>query len=149
VTYFQRLLRVEIAAQVALIGYALLFAAVFLVIALNDSGSEIEGATTSLETALAGGLWIALIVYLCIVGSVALLIAPTYAFMEARGSINLITVAIVGSIPGAAVLLYSATPFALSSTSVALQLACLVTGMAVAFGIYLVRTWRTEETSAA
>jgi hypothetical protein len=149
VTYFQRLLRVEIAAQVALIGYALMFTAVFLVIALNDSGNEIAGTTTSLETTLAGGAWIALIVYLYSIGPVALLIAPTYAFMEARGSINLVTVAIVGSIPGAAVLLYSATPFALSSTAVALQLACLVTGMAVAFGIYLVRTWRTEQGSAA
>ena len=148
-TYFQRLLRVEIAAQVALVGYAFLFAAVFLVIALNDSGSEIAGATTPLETTLAGGAWIALIVYLYSVGPVALLIAPTYAFLEARRSINLVAVAIVGSIPGAAVLLYSATPFAFSSTPVTLQLACLVTGMAVAFGIYLVRTWRAEQRSAA
>ena len=148
-TYFQRLLRVEIAAQVALIGYALLFAAVFLVIALTGSGSETTAAQSSLETTLAVGAYIALLVYLYSVGPVALLIAPIYAFLEARGPVNLATVAIVGSLPGAAVLVFSATPFAPPSTSVALNLACLVTGMAVTFGIYLVRTWRTEHESAA
>jgi hypothetical protein len=149
VTFLQRLLRVEIAAQVALIGFALLFAMVFLGIALSTSGSVTPDSAISFQATFEGGAWIALFAYLYSVGAVALLIAPVYAFVEARGLINLATVALVGSIPGAAVLLWSATSFALPSGLVALKFACLVTGISVAFGIYLVRTWRTEEGSAA
>ena len=148
-TFFQRLLRVEIAAQVALIGYIILFAAVFLLIALIDSGGEVTGTTSVLQTTIAAGAWIALLAYLYSVGPVALVIAPIYAFMEARGLINLATVALVGSIPGAAVLAYSATPFAMAATIVSLKAACLVTGVSVAYGVYLVRTWRTEQGIAA
>ena len=149
VTFFQRLLRVEFAAQVALIGYVILFAAAFLLIALIDSGSEVTGTTSALQTTLAAGAWIALLAYLYSLGPVALVIAPIYALVEARGFINLLTVALVGLLPGAAVIAYSATPFAMPDTVVGLKVACLVTGMSVAYGIYLVRTWRTEQEVAA
>ena len=148
-SYLQRLCRVEIAAQISLIGYALLIAAVFVMATLNSSEREITGTMTTLQTALAGCAWIALFAYLYSVGPVALVIAPIYALVEARGSINLASVAVVGSIPGAGVLLYSATPFSPPRAPVALHLACLVTGMAIAFGVYLVRTWRTPQGSAA
>ncbi len=148
-TFLQRLLRVEIAAQVALVGFSLLFAVVFVAIDLSTSGSATPDTATSLQATFVGGAWIALFAYLYTVGAVALLIAPVYTFIEARGLINLATVALVGSIPGAAVLFWSATSFSLPSALVALKFACLVTGISVAFGIYLVRTWRTEQGSAA
>ena len=147
--FIKRLLSVEIDAQVVLAGCSLLFAVFFMVIALSTSDIGSDDITSLLWTAISAGGSIGALAYLYSVGPVALVIAPAYAFVEARGPPNLATAAMAGSIPGVAVLLYCASPFALSDYIGALPVACLATGISIASGIYLVRTWRAERGSGA
>ena len=149
VTYLRRLLFVELAAQIALLGCAILIAALFAVLGLKGASPSLEVAGTPAWVALSAAAFIALMVYLYSVGPVALVIAPIYALFEARGWVNLVTSASIGLIPGLTVLAYAATPLAQSGAHSALALACLATGVTVAIGVYLVRTWSTGRGSAA
>jgi len=144
-SYLGRLLGVEVAAQMALCGCAVLLSAVVLAVALSDGG----GTSDSAFAVLGGGGAIAIAAYLYSVGPVVLVIAPIYAFLEARGRCNLVTAAAVGLVPGVATLVYSLTPYASAGASMALSGACMATGASVTVGVYLVRTWRTEKGSAA
>jgi hypothetical protein len=146
-SYLRRLLRVELAAQIALCGCTVLLSAAFLAATLFicTIGDTNDSTLVVLE---AWGM-IAIVAYLYSVGPVALVIAPIYALLEARDRCSLVTVAAVGAVPGAATYVYSLTPYASASPSIAMSGACMATGASVAVGVYLVRTWRSENGSAA
>jgi hypothetical protein len=148
-SYFKRLLHVEVAAQVVLCSCAVLLSAV--VLALGSSIGAGSGSDTSYSALVvlgAAGI-VALVAYLYSVGPVVLVIAPIYALLEARGRCSLVTAAAAGLVPGVAALVYSMTPYSERGLSIAMSGACMATGASVGVGIYLVRTWRTEKGSAA
>jgi hypothetical protein len=148
-SYFKRLLHVEVAAQVVLCSCAVLLSAVFLALAsFIGAGSGSDTSDSAFVVLGAGGI-VASGAYLYSVGSVVLVIAPIYALLEARGRCSLVTAAAVGLIPGVVALVYSMTPYSERGLSIAMSGACMATGASVGVGVHLVRTWRTEKGGAA
>ena len=148
-SYFKRLLYVEVAGQVALCSCAVLFSAVFLAVSLSVGvGSGSDTSNSALVVLGAGGM-IALGAYLYSVGPVVLVIAPIYALLEARGRCSFFTAVATGMVPGVVALACSMTPYSERGLSIALSGACMATGASIGVGVYLVRTWHTEKASAA
>lgn len=139
--YLRRLFRVELAAQISLVACALLFAIVMIVGALLGTNLPFEGEGATMS-AVGASVMLAFIVYLYCLGPVALLIAPIYAVLDARGRANAVTSACVGLVPGLLMLIYSVTPISVSrSVSSLVPLGCLATGVSITTGIHLIRTW--------
>lgn len=140
-TYLERLLRVELAAQVSLLACVLLFAIILVAVGLLGINQSFEGADPA-TTAMGTAAVLSMVVYMYCVGPVALLIAPIYAALEGRNRATAVTSTGVGLVPGVLMLIYSATPFAASgSVDSLVPLGCLATGASVAAGVHLIRTW--------
>ena len=144
-SYLRRLLGVELAAQGALAGCAVLVAFAFVAIGQLFQPNEVRSAEVFLAIPS-----VALIAYGYAVGPVALVVAPIYAAFESIRRATAVTAAVAGALPGLATLAYSKSPFAtFGNDSLVWHLSCVASGVSIAMGIHLIRTWNARDARAA
>ena len=141
-TYVKRLVFVELAAQIALLICSLLFGLLFGAAFLFSSISSPGETADPIAMAQAAGAF-ALLAYLYTVGSVVLVVAPLYAWIEAMGRSSILASLAIGLVPGLLVLCVSSVVSLDGAPLSGLTLSCLTMGSSVTLATYVVRTWRS------
>lgn len=143
-SYLGRLLRVELAAQAALLACCALLGVTFVVGGFATYG-QTSPATGWLDLLGAVVAFVAL-PYVLAVAPVVLVLAPVYTYLEAKGRATGLLVAACGIVLGVIVLL---SRRALRDSAEAYLPICAICGVVVATALHLIRTWRDSHARAA